>query len=128
MLVYLSVFRDSNVFSVLIGSLQHGSCVIQPTVLNFSSEELVDMILRCGLNRLNQFPAFLMNHFRSARENPKLLSMLKNLDDVLYSGMPLPMEDERWALKNGLRLRVSSYRFCTFLLALNFFRDSESFR
>jgi hypothetical protein len=50
-----------------------------------------------------------VNHFRSARENPKLLSMLKNLDDILYSGMPLPMEDERWALKSGLKIRVCYY-------------------
>lgn len=93
--------------SVLIGSLQHGSCVIQPTAVGFSSEELVGMISRCGLNRLNQFAAFLMNHFRHARQDAKLLSMLKGLDDVLYSGMPLPIEDEQWALKSGIRLRVS---------------------
>jgi acyl-coenzyme A synthetase/AMP-(fatty) acid ligase len=31
--------------------------------------------------------------------------MMKNLDDVFYSGMPLPIEDEQWAIKNGIRLR-----------------------
>jgi hypothetical protein len=91
---------------VLIGSLQHGSCVIQPTVIAFSSEELIDMISRCHLNRLNQFPAFLMNHFRNARQDPKLLSILKDLDDIIYSGMPLSVEDEQWALKSGINLRV----------------------
>ncbi|PPQ95816.1 hypothetical protein CVT26_015925 [Gymnopilus dilepis] len=90
---------------MLIGSLQHGSCVIQPTAIGFSSEELIDMIVRCGLNRLNQFAAFLMKHFKNARQDPKLLSMLKNLDDIVYSGMPLPYEDEQWALKSGLPLR-----------------------
>jgi hypothetical protein len=64
------------------------------------------MISRCHLNRLNQFPAFLMNHFRNARQDPKLLSMLKDLDDVIYGGMPLPVEDEQWALKSGIKLRV----------------------
>ncbi|KDR78205.1 hypothetical protein GALMADRAFT_64892 [Galerina marginata CBS 339.88] len=90
---------------MFIGTLQHGSCVIQPTTIAFSSEELIDMIIRCGLNRLNQFAAFLMKHFRNARQDAKLLSMMKNLDDVLYSGMPLPYEDEQWALKSGIRLR-----------------------
>ncbi|KAF9480646.1 acetyl-CoA synthetase-like protein [Pholiota conissans] len=90
---------------MFIGTLQHGSCVIQPTVIGFSSDELVDMIVRCGLNRLNQFAAFLLKHFRTARQDPKVLSVLKNLDDVLYSGMPLPYEDEQWALKSGIRLR-----------------------
>lgn len=92
---------------MFIGSLQHGSCVIQPTVIGFSSEELVDLIQRCGLNRLNQFAAFLMNHFRNARQDAKLLSILQSLDDVLYSGMPLPIEEEQWALRNGIKLRVS---------------------
>lgn len=64
------------------------------------------MISRCHLNRLNQFPAFLINHFRNARQDPKLLSMLKDLDDVIYAGMPLPVDDEQWALKSGINLRV----------------------
>ncbi|CAA7262317.1 unnamed protein product [Cyclocybe aegerita] len=90
---------------MFVGTLQHGSCVIQPTTISFSSEELIDMIVRCGLNRLNQFASFLMNHFRNARQDAKLLSILKTLDDVLYSGLPLPHEDEQWALKSGIRLR-----------------------
>lgn len=96
---------------MLIGSLQHGSSVIEPTVLAFSSEELIDMISRCRLNRLNQFPTFLINHFRNARQDPKLLSMLKGLDDVLYAGMALPVEDEQWALKSGIKLRVRNHPF-----------------
>ena len=94
-------------FPVFIGTLQHGSCVIQPTAIGFSSEELIDMIRRCGLNRLNQYASFLSIHFRNARQNAKLLSVLLSLDDVLYSGLPLSKEDEQWALKIGIKLRVS---------------------
>jgi hypothetical protein len=47
-----------------------------------------------------------MKQFKNAREDPKLLSMLKILDDVLYSGMPISYEDEQWALRSGIRLRV----------------------
>ena len=65
------------------------------------------MIKRCGLNRLNQFASFLSVHFRNARQDAKLLSMLLSLDDVLYSGLPLSQEDEQWALKTGIKLRVS---------------------
>jgi len=65
------------------------------------------MVVRCGLNRLNQFAAFLMKHFRNAREDAKLLSIMRTFDDILYSGMALPIDDEQWALKNGLKLRVS---------------------
>lgn len=62
------------------------------------------MVVRCGLNRLNQFAAFLMNHFRNARQDARILSMLTSLDEVLYSGMPLPIEEEQWALKSGIKL------------------------
>jgi hypothetical protein len=113
---------SSNRFpSVFIGTLQHGSCVIQPTVIAFSSEELIDMIVRCGLNRLNQFGAYLMKQFKNAREDPKLLSMLKNLDDVVYSGMPISYEDEQWALKSGIRLRVRLPEIFFYLRLVDFF-------
>lgn len=100
--------QHSYVFLVVfVGALQYGSCVVQPTALSFSSEELIDMVVRCQLNRLNQFPTFLANHFRQARQDPKLLAMLRNLDDVLYSGLALPHEEEQFAYSNGIKLRVS---------------------
>lgn len=39
--------------------------------------------------------------------DPKLLNMLINLDEVLYSGLPLPREEEEWALQNGIKITVS---------------------
>ncbi len=67
------------------------------------------MIHRCGLNRLNQFAAFLANHLRKSRTDKNLLSKLVELDEVLYSGLPLPRDEEEWAYKNGIKLRVSTY-------------------
>ncbi|EGN97003.1 hypothetical protein SERLA73DRAFT_111801 [Serpula lacrymans var. lacrymans S7.3] len=91
--------------SMLIGSLQYGSCTVQPTQIGFSTDELVDMIHRCHLNRLNQFSTFLAGHLRNARHNPKLLSLLRSLDEILYSGLPLNREEEEWAYCNGLKLK-----------------------
>lgn len=65
------------------------------------------MIRICGLNRVNQFATFLAQHLRASRQNPKFLALLQTLDDVLYSGLALPREEEEWALGNGIRLRVS---------------------
>ena len=93
---------------VLLGSLQHASCVIQPTKLPFSTDELFDMAHHCGLNRLNQFAAFLSSHFRNCRLNPKAVAMLASFDEVLYGGQALPVEDQDWAYRNGIRLRVRS--------------------
>ncbi|KAG7450401.1 acetyl-CoA synthetase-like protein [Guyanagaster necrorhizus] len=90
---------------MLIGTLQHGSCVIQPTMIDFSPAELVDMIHRCHLNRLRQFAAFLAKQLRASRHDTKLLSLLAGLDEVLYTGMSLPREDEEWAYHNGLPIK-----------------------
>ncbi|KAL0951048.1 hypothetical protein HGRIS_007788 [Hohenbuehelia grisea] len=90
---------------MLMGSLQHGSCVIQPTAIAFSSDELIDMVARCGLNRLNQFATFLATHLRNSRKDAKLLSIIQNLDEVLYSGLPLAREEEDWAYRSGVNLK-----------------------
>ncbi|KZT07086.1 acetyl-CoA synthetase-like protein [Laetiporus sulphureus 93-53] len=89
---------------MLLGSLQNGACTIQPTEISFSSEELLDMIVRCRLNRINQFPAYLGIHLRNSRHNPKLLAQLRALDEILYSGGQMPREDEEWAYSNDLKL------------------------
>lgn len=96
-------------YSLLIGSLQHGACTVQLTRIMFSSEELLDMIQHCGLNRLNQFSTFLTNHLRQSRQNPKLLKALRHLDEVLYSGIPLDRDDENWAYQNGLKVKNLYY-------------------
>ena len=88
-----------------IGSLVHGSCIIQPTKIAFSSEELSDMVQRCSLNRLNQFSTFLTIHLNGARQDPKILATLRNLDEIIFSGLPLPREVEEWAYSNSLPMR-----------------------
>lgn len=90
---------------MLIGSLLHGSCTIQPTKIAFSSDELADMIARCGLNRLNQFATFLTTHLKRSRQDAKLLGLLQGLDEILYSGLMLAPEQEAYALQHGLRLK-----------------------
>jgi hypothetical protein len=95
--------------SVLLGSLQHGSCTIQPTKIAFSADELVDMVERCGLNRLNQFSTFLSTHLTTSRRDARILALLSNLDEVIHSGLPLPREDEDWAYRNKINLKVRAH-------------------
>ncbi|OCH95765.1 acetyl-CoA synthetase-like protein [Obba rivulosa] len=90
---------------MLIGALQYGSCTIQPTQIAFPSDELLDMVHRCRLNRLNQFATFLAVHLRNSRRDPKLLAVLQGLDEVLYAGLTLAREEEEWAYQNGILLR-----------------------
>ena len=90
---------------MFLASFQNGACTIQPSAVTFSPDELAHMITHGGLNRLNQFPAFFAVHVRAARKNPKLLALLRSLDEVLYSGQPMPREDEEWAYAQDLPLR-----------------------
>ncbi|KAF8464314.1 acetyl-CoA synthetase-like protein [Gautieria morchelliformis] len=96
---------------MLIGFLHHGACTIQPTQIAFSSEELSDMVDRCGLNRLNQFAPFLEKHLRNSHSNPKLLNLLQSLDEVIYSGACLGPEEENWASNSGILMRYRMW--CT---------------
>ncbi|KAI9065230.1 acetyl-CoA synthetase-like protein [Trametes sanguinea] len=90
---------------MFLASFQNGACTIQPRAVTFPTDELVSMIRDGGLNRLNQFPAFFAVHARAARLNPKLLALLRSLDEILYSGQAMPREDEEWAYANDLPLR-----------------------
>ncbi|KAJ7126458.1 hypothetical protein C8R43DRAFT_897871 [Mycena crocata] len=90
---------------LLIGNLQHNACTIQPVANPYTSDQLMDMILGCGLNRLNLFGSFLATHLRNSRADSKLLGMLASLDEVLYTGLPLPHEEEIWAYSHGIKLR-----------------------
>lgn len=94
---------------MLIGILQHGSCVVQPTKQAFPSEELIEMVHGCGMNRLNLFGSFLGMHLRKSRTDPKLLHSLSLLDEVLFTGLAPPREEEDWAYKNGIKIRVRNW-------------------
>ncbi|CAL1695357.1 unnamed protein product [Somion occarium] len=87
------------------GFIQHGSCAIQISSQAFPSSELMDMITRCHLNRLVQFPTYLTAHIRESRHNPKLLAMLQGLDEIFYSGLMLSSDDEDWILRHGINIR-----------------------
>lgn len=90
---------------MLAGSLQNGICTVQILQQSFSSEELVDMFLRCGLTRMNIFPTFLSRHLRKSRYDPKLLAYLQSLDQIFISGLSLTQEDEKWICSNGIKVR-----------------------
>lgn len=37
--------------------------------------------------------------------------MLMSLDDVLYTGLALPREEEQWAYKHGIKIRVCPIQY-----------------
>lgn len=89
---------------MLVGALANGNCMVQFTKQAFSSEELLDMVTRCGLSRITIFPTYLATHFRNSRRDPKVLAALQGLDEILISGLSMSVEDQRWARSNGIRV------------------------
>ncbi|KAF5389415.1 hypothetical protein D9757_004334 [Collybiopsis confluens] len=90
--------------TMLICLMQYGTCVVQPNSFPFSAGELMSMTEHCHVNRIWQFAAFFSAHLRAARQNPKILAMLANLEEVTTCGMALSQEDQDYAYNNGIKL------------------------
>ncbi|KAH9937149.1 acetyl-CoA synthetase-like protein [Fomitopsis serialis] len=89
---------------MLVGTLQNGSCMVQSTQQAYPTEELLDMVHRCGVNRLNIFPPFLANHLRNSRKDPDLLAAMQGLDEVLIAGLSMSEEDQQWVQTQGINV------------------------
>ncbi|KAK7682328.1 hypothetical protein QCA50_014532 [Cerrena zonata] len=79
---------------MLMGAIQHGSCTVQPTKVPYDTDELLDMIKSCNLNRINIYSPPLTTFLRISKQDQEVLRALTQLDDVLYSGLALPQEEE----------------------------------
>ena len=90
---------------MLMGAIQHGSCTIQPAKVPYGVDEFMDMFKLCGLNRINIYSPPLTSLLRQAKENRQLFDALTGLNEVLYSGLALPQDEEDWAYRNGIRLK-----------------------
>ncbi|KAI0675355.1 acetyl-CoA synthetase-like protein [Trametes maxima] len=90
---------------MLAGYLQHGACTVQPTKLAFTPGDLKDMVDRCGLTHVNLYATFLTRHLHASRDDPTLLSALRQLDKIFYSGLPLAADDEAYAYEQDIPIR-----------------------
>ncbi|CCL98987.1 uncharacterized protein FIBRA_00995 [Fibroporia radiculosa] len=89
---------------MLVGALQHASCTVQFTKQAYSSDELMEMISQCDLNRINIFPTFFSTHLRNSRRDPKLLAALRALDQILVTGLKMSPEDQHWVCSNSMNV------------------------
>lgn len=91
---------------MFIGHIQHGACTLLPSQPGFGADELAFMSQSAGVNRLCLFSPFLERHLRSAKSDAKVLSLLQAMDEVICCGGLLPREQEEWAAKNGINVKV----------------------
>jgi hypothetical protein len=88
------------------GAAVHGCCTVQASSMAMPPAEMVQMVRTCGLNRLVQYGTFVSAHIRAAQADEDVKRALQGMRQILYTGVALNVEDERWAAENGLRLTV----------------------
>ncbi|KAJ6579667.1 hypothetical protein DFH09DRAFT_1360876 [Mycena vulgaris] len=100
-------------FHALCMGINLGGAFIQtsqtPTYPLFPSDELVQLVLHGGLNRLNTFAPMVIPHIVAAQSQLKsgdhtILRVLQNLRSIVYGGMPMLPVFEDWAFENKLPL------------------------
>ncbi|KAH9837074.1 acetyl-CoA synthetase-like protein [Rhodofomes roseus] len=89
---------------MLVGTLQHGSCMVQSTQQAYPTEEFLDMVNRCGVTRVNIFPPLLAVHLRNSRKDPVVLAALQGLDQILIAGLTMSQEDQQWVQSQGIKV------------------------
>ncbi|KAI5814903.1 acetyl-CoA synthetase-like protein [Pyronema omphalodes] len=90
---------------LLIGGMQHRCTTIIPSAIPFPVSELKTMIQEASLQKLFLFSSFLSVFLRATKEDQELLDMLRSLESVVHSGLPLPVDDMEYALREGIRLQ-----------------------
>lgn len=90
-----------------------------PRMPIFLADELVQLALRGGLNRLNTFAPMLIPHLMAAQKQLKatgestVLTVLQNMRSIVYGGMPMLPVFENWAFENKLPLMASPLLFAS---------------
>ncbi|KAF8516436.1 acetyl-CoA synthetase-like protein [Hysterangium stoloniferum] len=83
----------------------NGGCHIlaQP---DFSSNDLVQMAEQCGLTTLSIYSNQLTKYLKDARNDPRLLSVLRSMFQVSCVAGPVPEHDLDWACSNDLHIVI----------------------
>ncbi|EKM58135.1 uncharacterized protein PHACADRAFT_206972 [Phanerochaete carnosa HHB-10118-sp] len=91
-------------FQAFHGAAAHGCTTVQASSMAMGSTELLHMVRATGLNRLVQYGTFVAAHIRSAMAEQEVADVLRGMRQVLYTGVALGAEEERWAGENGVKL------------------------
>ncbi|KAF9016263.1 acetyl-CoA synthetase-like protein [Hymenopellis radicata] len=115
---WIGTFDTQDVFNNL-GSFAHvgtatsmsylsyaGHCLVETSRSDFTAEELKLLVNHCGVNRLFLYAPWLSSLVSVARTDPEVLTILRGIRQISYTGAALNPDDEAWAVENGLPLTV----------------------
>ncbi|KIL59801.1 hypothetical protein M378DRAFT_14552 [Amanita muscaria Koide BX008] len=87
-----------------LGCLYTGSCIVRPSKMRFSTEELLNMVNVCGLNHMTTYGTWLAPHIQAAKKDPVALKLLQEMRTVSYGGVPISIADDDWCFQNDIPL------------------------
>jgi hypothetical protein len=96
---------------VVFLAIQRRACVIQPSTIAYSTQELLELSDTQGLNRLFSFSPYLKPHLDKAKSDERTLDCLRGMRQIIYSGVPLDDSVVGWAFESGIPLMVSTGPF-----------------
>ncbi|KAJ7509711.1 acetyl-CoA synthetase-like protein [Mycena galericulata] len=79
-----------------------GHCLVQTSKADFEVEEFLAMVNGEGLNSMILYAPWFSKLLNMARSSEPVLSALKRMGQINYTGAALNPDDEVWALENGI--------------------------
>ncbi|KAJ7037809.1 acetyl-CoA synthetase-like protein [Mycena alexandri] len=129
--VWQGKFETQDIFNQL-GSFAHvgtataisylsvsGQCLVQTSRANFDADEFLALVKEGGVNRVFLYAPWLSNILKKARTDPQVLSVLKAMRQLIYTGASMNPEDEAWMVAQGLpaTLMYASTECCLCLIS-----------
>ena len=83
-----------------------GACLVPSAGREITADEFLGMARECGLNTLLQYAPWMAKLLKAARDREDILSALRGMRQIAYTGASLDPVDEAWALEQGIPLTV----------------------
>ncbi len=83
-----------------------GHCLVETSRSDFGAEELKMLVNYCGVNRLFLYAPWLSSLVFIARTDPEVLTILRGMRQISYTGAAFNPDDEAWAVEHDLPLTV----------------------
>ncbi|GJJ13702.1 hypothetical protein Clacol_007958 [Clathrus columnatus] len=92
-------------FSAALVQMKNAGCIVLTPWVDFTPEELLQIIKECKINTIHQFSALLNRTLREATTNLELELALKSLEFIGHTGSSIGKEESKWAIEHEIPLR-----------------------
>lgn len=97
------IIGDSHPFKLAISYLAHtGSCLIQTSKADMDPSEFYALVEQGGMNRCLLYASWFSRLLEIAKKDTKMLSTLKDMRQIVYTGASLNPENEKWVYEQGI--------------------------